>query len=187
VSPTPSPSARPSRRSAPSPSPRPSSSGSPAPTPVTYRVPKGLCKFVDLAPVNELSSPPAKPSVSSDHFHYAASGDDLYTCHGVSGMVLIHNIEVMIYPTATLAGAAYTQDKAFSDANIEPIPGIGTDAYGYLFDPTTYVVQAFDGNLTFKIVLYPSTKAPAGKAPPPDRLRPAAIAIAGSTIPKLRA
>jgi hypothetical protein len=150
---SPSPGAKP-RRVSPtrSPSSRPPSP-SQAVAPVNYRVTRGLCKYVDFTPISSLSSPPAKPSVESYHRGFEGSTNVLYVCHGYTDLVLIRNIEVMVYDDAVLAAAAYADDKSTTNT-IEPIRGLSEDAYGWPFDPTAYVVQALHRNVTFKIVLF---------------------------------
>jgi hypothetical protein len=184
VPPTPSATASPPRPVATShrATPRATTPASSAPTPVRYGVPSGdLCGYVDFTPVDALSSPPGVVTVDGYRKDYPASGDTLYVCDGHSGGVNIHDIDVMVYPTASQAAAQYAEAKSFAPAGARRIDGVGNDAYGYVWSTTSYRVVALAGNITFRITLTPRTTP----APGTDQLGTAAITIARTTIPKL--
>jgi hypothetical protein len=149
-----SPSAKPRQVPPPTSGSSPSASPSPSPTRAIYAVAKGLCSYVDFTPINKLTSPAGKPSVESYHRGFEGATNVLYVCHGYTGNVLVRNIEVMVYDSVANAAVAYVQDKSYS-RTVEPIQGISEDAYGWVFDPETYVVQALHNNITLKIVLLP--------------------------------
>jgi hypothetical protein len=175
-SPTASPSHSPSPSRSPSVSPKPSGV-----TPVTYRVPNDdLCALVDLADINALSTPPSTPSVASQRKDVVDSGSILYTCTGNSGKVTIR-VEATIYPSTDAALASYQESKMSAPAGNEAVSGVGSQAFGYIWNTTGYFVMATAGNLKFKMLL-----TAAGGVPTPGKLRDVAILSSRNTVPKLR-
>jgi hypothetical protein len=176
----PSPSASPHpARTSPRPTPRASTSSSAAP--VIYRVRNDdLCGYIDFTPVNNLSNPPGTPSVFSEHID-KSGGDVVYICVGSSGSVSIKDVDVADYHDAARASAAYVEAKSYAPPGSQRIDGAGTDAYGYVWNSTSYQVVALAGNITFRITLTPRTTP----APGTDHLGAAATALTRSTIPKL--
>jgi len=169
VTPSPSPSPRTPPRPAPTshrPTVRATATGS-TPSQVTYQVRNDdLCGYVDFTTVNNLSSPPGQPTVFSSRKDYPESGDTLYLCEGYSGTVSIKDIDVVSYPTPSIAAARYAEAKSFAPPGAARIDGAGTDAYGYVWNTTSYRVVALAGNITFRITLTPrSTPAPSTPAP----------------------
>jgi hypothetical protein len=159
---------------------RASTPGSTAPAPVTYRVRNDdLCGYIDFAPVNDLSSPLGIPSVASERIDKSQS--IVYVCIGSSGRVSIKDVDVVDYHDAAKASAAYAETKSYTPPGSKHIDGAGTDAYGYVWDSTSYRVVALASNITFRITLTPKTTP----APSTDQLGAAAIAVTRATITKL--
>ena len=180
---SPSPSPRP-RRTSTRPSPKPSTSPpSPGPGPPmpVYAVTKPICRYLDLAPVNALTKPAGKPSVSSNEQHFQGADNTLYYCTGYSGNVIVKRIDVMYYPTPAEAAFGYVQIKSQAPENIEHVDGLGTDTWGWFFDPTSYDLLVLAGNVTMEVILMLSKPAPIG-----PKVRAAAITIATTLLPKLR-
>jgi hypothetical protein len=152
------------------------------PAQVTYRVRNDdLCGYIDFTVVNNLTSPPGQPSVSSWRKDYPESGDTLYVCEGYSGRVNVKDIDVVVYPSPSVAAARYAEAKSYAPPGAKRVDGVGTDAYGYVWNSTSYRVVALAGNITFRITLTPRSTP----APGTDQLATAAITIARTTIPKL--
>lgn len=178
--PTASPTASPSH----SPSPSRGPSASPKPTgvtPVTYRVPNNdLCALVDLTEANNLSTPPSNPSVASQYKDLVDSGSVLYTCTGSSGEVDVR-VEATIFPSTAAAQGSYQDSKMAAPAGNESVDGVGSQAFGYIWNTTGYFLMATADNLKFKMLL-----TAAGGVPTPDTLRDATISSARNTVPRLR-
>ena len=146
-----------------------------------YAVTKPICRYLDLAPVNALTKPAGKPSVSSNEQHFQGADNTLYYCTGYSGNVIVKRIDVMYYPTPTEAAFGYVQIKSQAPENIEHVDGLGTDTWGWFFDPTSYDLLVLAGNITMEVILMLSKPAPIG-----PKVRAAAITIATTLLPKLR-
>jgi hypothetical protein len=183
-SPGPAPSPSPSRRAvAPShrPSPKPSVvPSSPPPAPAVYAVTKPMCRYVDFAPINALSKPVGKPSVSSNVKHFVGADNVFYFCNGYTGDVVVRYIGAMIYPTATEASDTYINDKSFAPETAEPFHDLGDDAWGYPFDVDTYDIYVLAGNLILQVILQAKT------GPTLDKVRAVVISTARALLPKLR-
>jgi len=178
--PTASPTASPSY----SPFPSRNPSASPKPTgvtPVIYRVPNNdLCALVDFTAIKALSDPPSTLSITSQHRDVVESGSTLYTCNGSYGNVQIF-IDATIFPTADAALASYQQSKGSTPTSKEQLGGIGSDAYGYIWNTTGYFLMATAGNLKLKVLLTGT-----GGTPTPSRLHDAVVPTARDTVPRLR-
>ena len=182
VSPAASPSPVP-RRTVTRTGPRPSASpsASPSPPPAFYNVTKPVCRYVDFAPINALTTPAGKPDVSSNEQHFQGADNILFYCNGVSGHVTVKRINVMYYPNGAQAAAAYADTKAQAPETIDQVSGIGTDAWGWYFDAKTYDVIALANNITLQVILI--MRSPGTNV---ADLRPAAITVARTMLPKLR-
>lgn len=149
-------------------------------TPVTYRVPNNdLCALVNLTQINNLSTPPGNPSVVSQHKDVVDSGSVLYTCTGISGTVNIR-VEATIFPSTAAAQGSYQESRTAAPASSEPVGGVGSQAFGYIWNGTGYFLMATADNMKLKMLLIAASGGPA-----PGALRDAAISSAHDTVPRL--
>jgi hypothetical protein len=184
LSPAASPSPVPHRtvtRTGPRPSATPTPT-SPSPTPPAfYKVTKPVCGYVDFTPINALTKPAGKPDVTSNEQHFQGADNILFYCNGTSGNVTVKRINVMYYPNGVEAAAAYADIKSNAPEIIDQVSGIGTDAWGRYFDTNTYEVIGLANNITLQVII---TLRPPGTNV--ADLRPAAITVARTMLPKLR-
>jgi hypothetical protein len=169
TSPSPSASASASPTASPSHSPSPSRSPSvhpstPAPgSPAVFHAPNGvLCPSVDFQPVVDLSrsSGTSQSDSHTDGYNYVD-----YLCEEQFGK--IHGrVDAFIFNDAAGAASFYANKKSVAPASSDRLSGIGTDAYGYVFQTSTYILVALDGNLVMQIGL-----TGAGGVPVPGKLR----------------
>ncbi len=175
TSPSPSPSLSPSAHRAPAPRtttrvPAPSSarpSSSPPHVPM-YQVPKdGLCRYVDfsaMTSIDTLDPKHDKPEVVDGTKPGDGTGSLFYTCLGGVGNVGIRLMGVTVYPDRQHAYAAWADEKSTdAPADMDPVPGLGDDAFGfYISDPTAYKLVVVKTNLFVMVDLQtanPPTRA----------------------------
>jgi hypothetical protein len=183
-------SASPSASASASPTASPSHSPSPSRSPtvrpsvpapggaVIFRAPGGvLCPSVDFQPVIDLSKQPGtqQNDAHTDGYNYVK-----YTCDEQFGKVHA-GVDALIFNDAAGAAAMYADKKSVAPATSDRISGVGTDAYGYVFQTSMYITVALDGNLILQIRLTGT-----GGVPVPGKLRDeGAVKMAPPTIGNL--
>lgn len=160
VSPSASASPSPSRRAVTVPTARPvptptrtaSPSPSPHPAPVYLEPTGGICRYIDFRPMTRIDTlDPAhdKPEVDDETKPGQPGGSVFYRCGGGVGNVGMRMVGVEVYPTRALAAQRWADEKATEmSVGMDPIPGLGDDAYGFYLDTSTiYKVVVVRSNL----------------------------------------